>query len=90
MSESGVETNPDKIEKVKNWPNLKNADKLHSFIAFVEYYRRMVRIFPSSTKKKNPREHRMNGIRQLETEHEEFIRLKTILTNSQFLAFPDF
>ena len=32
----------------------------------------------------------MNGIRQLETEHEHFIRLKTTLTNSPILAFPDF
>ena len=38
-SDSGVETGPDKIKKVKNWPVPKNADELHSFKAFVYYYR---------------------------------------------------
>ena len=40
VSENGVETDPDKIEKVKNWPVPKNAEELGSFIAFTVYYRR--------------------------------------------------
>ena len=32
VSNSGVETDPDKIEKSKNWPMPKNADELHSYI----------------------------------------------------------
>ena len=35
VSDNGVEIDPDKIAKVKNWPEPKNANELHSFIAFV-------------------------------------------------------
>ena len=34
LSDCGIETEPDKIKKVKNWPVPKNADELRSFIAF--------------------------------------------------------
>ena len=34
-SDSEVEIDPDKIVKVKNWSEPKNADELHSFIAFL-------------------------------------------------------
>ena len=36
VSDSGVETDPDKIEKVKNCPVPKNADELCTFKAFTE------------------------------------------------------
>ena len=45
VSDCGVETDPDKIEKVKNWPVPKNADELRSFVAFAGYYRRYVKDF---------------------------------------------
>ena len=36
--ESGVETDPDKFEKMKSWSVPKNADELGYFIAFTGYY----------------------------------------------------
>ena len=42
VSENGVETDPEKIERVKNWPTPSNADELRSFLAFAGYYRRFV------------------------------------------------
>ena len=73
VSDCGVETDPDKKEKVKNWPVPKNADELRSFIAFAGYYRRYVKDFSSlqnrlqicyllpQQRKINPRKHRKNG-----------------------------
>ena len=40
MSENGVETDPEKINKVKNWPVPTNADEVRSFVSFAGYYRR--------------------------------------------------
>ena len=38
VSDKGVETDPDKIEELKNWPGPMNTEELHCFIAFAGYY----------------------------------------------------
>ena len=42
VSERGIETDPEKIEKVKNWKVPSNAKELHSFLGFAGYYRKFV------------------------------------------------
>ena len=42
MSENGVEPDPEKLEKVANWPIPKNAEEVRQFTSFVGYYRRCV------------------------------------------------
>ena len=39
VSENGVETDPSKIDKIRNWPTPTNADELRSFLGFCGYYR---------------------------------------------------
>ena len=39
VSEDGVATDPEKIDKVENWPVPANADELTSFVSSVGYYR---------------------------------------------------
>ena len=34
VSKDGIKTDPDKIEKIKNWPRPTNPDELGSFVAF--------------------------------------------------------
>ena len=63
VSGNGVETDPVKVEKVKNWPEPNKPDELRSFLAFAGYYRRFIQGFskvirplsdllpPTSTKK---------------------------------------
>ena len=97
VSEKGIETDPEKIEKVKNWPTPANADELRSFLAFAGYYRRFIKDFskmarplsdllpPTSTKKKNMPEWKW-------TENEEIVfnKLKAVLCSPPILAYPDF
>lgn len=45
VSEDGVETDPEKINKVKNWPVPANADELRSFVSLAGYYRRYLKNF---------------------------------------------
>ena len=84
VSDSGVETGPDKIKKVKNWPVPKNADELHSFKAFVYYYRICWGLFQAciityrfgttySTKKKKSKRTQKQW-NWTETEQDTFIR----------------
>ena len=42
-TEHGVETNPDKIKVLTNWPVPHNVKTLRSFLGFTGYYRRFVK-----------------------------------------------
>ena len=43
VSASGIDTDPNKIGKVKNWTTPENSDDFRRFIAFAGYYRKFVK-----------------------------------------------
>lgn len=45
VSEQGVQADPDKIDKVKNWSTPTNLDQVRSFLVFVGYYRKFIQNF---------------------------------------------
>ena len=51
LSKDGISPNPDKIQKVKDWPLPTNAKEVHSFLGLASYYCRFV---PKFTKWANP------------------------------------
>jgi hypothetical protein len=40
--EKGIETDPEKTEKVLNWPQPKTPEEVRKFIGFIGYYRRFI------------------------------------------------
>ena len=42
LSKEGISPNPNKIQKVKDWPVLTNAKEVHSFLGLASYYHRFV------------------------------------------------
>ena len=46
----GIETDPDKIAKVRDWPTPKTPEELRSFLAFTGYYRRFIKDFSKITR----------------------------------------
>ena len=50
VSERGVEVDPEKVEKIINWPTPKNGDEVRQFTAFAGYYRRFCKDFSKIAK----------------------------------------
>ena len=42
VRDEGVQTHPDKIAVLKDWPSALNIEQLRSFLGFAGYYRRLV------------------------------------------------
>ena len=45
VSSEGIEPDPQKIDKVKDWPAPTNPDEVRQFLGFVGYYRRFIQDF---------------------------------------------
>ncbi|XP_063438199.1 uncharacterized protein LOC134719148 [Mytilus trossulus] len=45
VSAKGIEPDPEKIDKVMNWPRPTNPEEVRQFLGFVGYYRKFVRDF---------------------------------------------
>lgn len=45
INENGIQTDPKKVEAIKNWPLPSKNNELHSFICFANYYRKFIRNF---------------------------------------------
>ena len=100
VSGAGIETDPEKINKVQNWPIPSNSDELRSFLAFAGYYRRFIRDFsklirplsellPPTSTKKGQKKLKVEW-KWTEVEQQVFDNLKKILSSPPILAFPDF
>ena len=50
VSSEGIETDPDKIEKIVNWPTPSSPEKVRSFLGFCGYYRRFCKNFSQVAK----------------------------------------
>lgn len=92
VSQSGIETDPDKIEKVKSWKLPKSKDDLRTFLAFCGYYRKFVRSFAQLT---IPLErlilnetNKTDAVLWDEASIESFEKLKEELTSAPLLGFP--
>ena len=102
ISENGIETDPDKIETIKNWPQPKRVRDVRSFLGFASYYRKFIPGFSQVAKplhellggprkrKGKPSQHKpppWNWTQQCER---AFQTIKEKLMSPPVLAFADF
>ena len=45
ISEEGISVDPEKIEAIMNWPNLRHVTDVRSFMGIAGYYRRFIERF---------------------------------------------
>jgi len=100
VSEQGIHTDPEKIDKVVNWPVPQNSDELRSFLAFAGYYRRFIKDFsrvtrplsellPPTSTKKGQKKSKVEW-RWTENEQHVFEHIKELLSTPPILGYPDF
>ncbi len=53
MSERGIESDPSKLEAVKNWPKVTNIKELRRFLGFTSYHRKYVKDYAKIVKPLN-------------------------------------
>ena len=90
ISDKGIETDPEKVRAVKEWPVPVNVTEVRSFLGLCSYYRRFI---PKFADKAKPL-HRLTekGCQFVwDSDCEEaFETLKKHLTEAPVLAYPDF
>lgn len=90
VSEKGIQTDPTKVEKVKNWPEPRSVEELKSFLGLASYYRKFV---PKFSDKAAPLNALMNKEQPFvwgEAQHRAFNSLRSSLCESATLSFPDY
>ena len=100
VSSKYIETDPAKINKVKNWPTPLNPDDIRSFLAFAGYYRIFIKDFskitrpladliPPASSKKGPKTNQ-KAWKWTTVEQKAFDKLKVTLCSPPILAYPNF
>ena len=100
VSENGIETDVEKIQRINDWPTPKNPNEVRQFLGFAGYYRKFVKDFAqickplymlmpftkSKKRKKLPEKHWEWGVSQ----EESFKKLKEVLTSPPVLGYADY
>ena len=106
LSAKGISPNPEKVDKVRDWPVPKTSKEVHSFIGLASYYRRFIPNFAKWLKPLNalivPPAHqaKVHHGEMKKSELTEFVwskecqegfdALKHALTTAPVLAYPDY
>ena len=89
VSREGVETDPKKLEAVRDFPTPNTVAKLRSFLGLTSYYRRFIKGYATVAKPL----HALTGnvpFTWSKQCQEAFDKLKRMLTSAPLLVFPDF
>ena len=84
LSKEGISPNPNKIQKVKDWPVPTNAKEVHSFLGLASYYRQFVLQF---VKWANPLHDLIHPIAMKKSHHR--IRLPPLQSNLPMFQWTD-
>ena len=96
VSKTGIETDPKKIQDIKDWPRPETVTDVRQFLGFTNYYRKFIKqyavvanplnklISGENAKKKNKK------VEWAPECEESFLKLKEICTETPVLAYADY
>lgn len=90
VSREGVQPNESKINVVKDYPRPRNVTDVRAFLGLCNYYRRFVQGFAKMAAPLNQLTRKAARFTWTEDHQLAFDKLKTALTTTPILAFPDF
>ena len=86
----GIHTTPDKVKAVQNFPVPTTTAQVSSFLGLAGYYRAFIRNFASIAHPLNKLKKKDVPFQWHAEQQQSFDQLKTCLTQSPVLAFPDY
>ncbi|KAK3083976.1 hypothetical protein FSP39_006179 [Pinctada imbricata] len=90
VSDKGVETDPDKVSAIKDWPQPIDKSHLRSFLGLCSYYRKFIKDFADIARPRHRLTEQSRTFTCTDDCNKAFILLKEKLTNSPILTHPDF
>ena len=90
LSENGVETDPEKISCIKNWPVPTNVEELRRFLGIATYYRRFVHQFARIAAPLHHLTNKGSAFYWSQECNDAFSTLKQKLSSAPVLCFPQF
>ena len=88
VTEDGVETDPEKIKAVREWPTPTNAKQVRSFVGLASYYRRFVKGFSDIARPLHQVCEKNKTFSWSKACQDAFDKLKEVLTTTPVLAYP--
>ena len=89
VSNEGIETDPDKISAVKDWPVPDNLTDVRSFVGLCSYYRRFIPDFATIAKPLLVLTEKNSPFKWGSEQENSWLQLKEKLVSSPILAYPD-
>ena len=89
ISDKGVESDPQKIEAILNWPTPRSVKELRCFLGLAGYYRKFIRRY-AWIRKPLTQLLKKGGFNWSEDSQVSFEQLKSALSSTVVLALPDF
>jgi len=89
VSKDGVETDPEKIKAVAEWPQSENVKQMQSFLGFCKYYRNYIRNFSEIAKPLFKMTSRKEKFEWTKEGLAAFHKLKEMFTPPPVLAYPN-
>ena len=88
VSESGVATDPNKVQKVQDWPTPTSIQDVRRFVGLASYYRRFVKDFASIAEPLHALTKKHAQFRWSEECQAAFNELRGLLTSAPILGYP--
>ena len=90
VSETGIATDPAKVEKVSNWPVPTSCKELRQFLGLASYYRRFVRDFAKICQPLHRLTEKNCRFIWTPSCQESFDKLRKCLVSAPILVYPNF